>query len=362
MADIVLHHVRKEFGSFAAVADADFAIRSGEFFTLLGPSGCGKTTTLRMVAGFSYPTAGNILFGERDVTLLAPNKRDIGMVFQNYALFPHLTIGENVAFGLKIRKVSAAEQKRRVADALAMVHLEGYEKRRVHEISGGQQQRVALARALVIEPALLLLDEPLSNLDAKLRDDTRSEIKRLQREMGITTMYVTHDQAEAMAVSDRILIMKNGVTQQLGTPPEVYARPQNRFVAEFIGKHTLLPAAVERVDGERVTVRLTDGSALTGFAANAAKNATFAKGQGLLVALRPECVSLAGDRAENVLTGAVRHCEFTGLASNYLMDVSGQSLKATFVDHVADPADVGRTLRLYAPPERIYFLGEEAAS
>ena len=354
--------MQQNYGKFTAVSNIDFHIRSGEFFTLLGPSGCGKTTTLRMIAGFSFPTGGQILFDDREVTTLAPNKRDIGMVFQNYALFPHLTIGDNVAFGLKIRKVGKAERDARVAKALEKVHLAGYENRKVHEISGGQQQRVALARALVIEPTILLLDEPLSNLDAKLRDDTRSEIKRLQRELKITTIYVTHDQAEAMAVSDRILIMKEGVAQQLDTPYAVYYRPENRFVAEFIGKHTVLSAKVAELTGERCTARLQDGSLITGLLQNAASDVVFQKGAPIQVALRPECIEQADGRQENLLSGRVLHCEFTGMSANYLMEVAGVQLKATLLHHVPDPHVIGTQFAACVPAERVYFLkGEERA-
>lgn len=356
MADVVLAHVKKTYGKFTAVADADFHIRSGEFFTLLGPSGCGKTTTLRMIAGFTFPSGGQICFDGRDVTTLSPDKRDIGMVFQNYALFPHLTIGENVGFGLKVRRVSKEERRERVAAALEKVHLGGYEKRRVQEISGGQQQRVALARALVIEPAILLLDEPLSNLDARLRDDTRSEIKRLQRELGITTIYVTHDQAEAMAVSDRILIMKEGVTQQIGTPDEVYHRPENRFVAEFIGKHTVLTARVEKIENGSCTVRLKEGGRLTGFMQNSAKDVPFGEGAEICVALRPECIEPAAGQKENLLSGRVVHCEFTGMSTNYLLDIAGSVLKATFVNHTPDPQSIGGSYTVHVPAEHVYFL------
>ncbi|MCI5957200.1 MAG: ABC transporter ATP-binding protein [Clostridiales bacterium] len=360
MADVIMKHIRKSYGNFDAVEDADFHIHSGEFFTLLGPSGCGKTTTLRMIAGFSFPTSGKIFFDDREVTTLAPNKRDIGMVFQNYALFPHLTIGENVAFGLKVRKVDKALRQKKVAEALEKVHLGGYENRKVHEISGGQQQRVALARALVIEPAILLLDEPLSNLDAKLRDDTRSEIKRLQRELNITTIYVTHDQAEAMAVSDRILIMKSGATQQLGAPCDVYYRPENRFVAEFIGKYTVLDAIVESVEGQLVTIALKDGTRLQGLEENRAPGVSFEKGRHVQVALRPECVELPQGRKENLIEGRVLHCEFTGMSANYLLDVAGQPLKATFVNHVPDAGAIGKSVTVCVPVKRMYFLkGDE---
>ncbi|OTA40862.1 MAG: spermidine/putrescine ABC transporter ATP-binding protein, partial [Symbiobacterium thermophilum] len=254
---VTLERVSKSFGNgVLTVKDVDLHIAGGEFFTLLGPSGCGKTTTLRMIAGFYYPTSGRILFGDRDVTYLPPNQRNIGMVFQNYALFPHLTVFENVAFGLRVRRVPRDELQRRVKEALAQVRLEGMENRRIDQLSGGQQQRVALARALVIRPALLLLDEPLSNLDAKLRDETRTEIRRLQTESRITAVYVTHDQAEAMAISDRIAVMEGGVVHQVGTPQEIYHRPATRFVATFIGKSNLLEGRLVAVDGDTGVVEL----------------------------------------------------------------------------------------------------------
>ena len=262
MIDVELESVSKRFassGEAAAVDDVNLTIGAGEFFTLLGPSGCGKTTTLRMVAGFYFPTLGHIRFGGQDVTRLAPNKRGTGMVFQNYALFPHMTVAQNVAYGLKVRKVSAADRNRQVAEALAQVHLDGYGSRRIEQLSGGQQQRVALARALVIRPRMLLLDEPLSNLDAKLREETRAEIRRIQRAAGTTSIYVTHDQAEAMAMSDRIAVMQAGRVQQIGTPREVYHQPANAFVARFIGRSNVLSLPVTTADATRVEVALPGG-------------------------------------------------------------------------------------------------------
>ena len=229
MGRVELQQVVKRFKDVVAVERLNLTVREGEFFTLLGPSGCGKTTILRMIAGFYHPSEGRILFDGNDVTDLPPHRRDTGMVFQNYALFPHMTVMENVAFGLQVRKRPKDEIKRRVEEALAQVRLAGYGERRISQLSGGQQQRVALARALVIRPRILLLDEPLSNLDARLRDEMRAEIIRLQRSLGITTVYVTHDQTEALSMSDRIAVFNQGVCQQVGTPMEVYNTPNNSF-------------------------------------------------------------------------------------------------------------------------------------
>jgi ABC-type Fe3+/spermidine/putrescine transport system ATPase subunit len=241
MTAVRIEHATKRYGTVAAVDDLSLTAEDGEFLVLLGPSGCGKTTTLRMVAGFIDVTGGTIRLGERDVTHEPPYRRNIGFVFQSYALFPHLTVHENVAFGLRRRQVAAGDVDRRVKDALAMVKLDGYEARMPRELSGGQQQRVAIARALVIEPDVLLLDEPLSNLDARLRHDVRQELRRLQKLSGITTIMVTHDQDEAMSVGDRLVVMNGGRVQQVGTPQALYRQPANRFVASFVGRGNFLP-------------------------------------------------------------------------------------------------------------------------
>jgi len=238
---IQIQNVTKTFGATKALGGVNLKIKAGELFFLLGPSGCGKTTLLRHVAGFYSPDAGKVFIGERDVTNVPPHKRDTGMVFQSYALWPHLTIAENVAFGLDMRKIPSAESKRRVAAALAMVKMEHRAAHRPNQLSGGQQQRVALARALVIEPGCLLLDEPLSNLDAKLRLEMRSEIRRICKEAGLTAVYVTHDQKEALSVADRLAVMRDGVIEQIGAPAEVYREPVNSFVASFIGETNFLP-------------------------------------------------------------------------------------------------------------------------
>ena len=246
--EVIIKDAVKRYGDFTALNGVSLNIKEGEFFTLLGPSGCGKTTLLRMIAGFNSIEAGDFYFGEKRINDVPAHKRDIGMVFQNYAIFPHLTVKENVAYGLKARKTPKKEMDERVAEALKLVQIEHLADRKPNELSGGQQQRVALARAFVIEPSVLLMDEPLSNLDAKLRVQMRTVIKKLQRRLGITTIYVTHDQEEALAISDRIAVMKDGNIMQIGTPGEIYAKPQNPFVAGFIGVSNFLECDVNSED------------------------------------------------------------------------------------------------------------------
>src|SRR5262247_2232372 len=262
MAGITLRGLPKSFGAnseVAAVSDITLDISDNSFVTLLGPSGCGKTTTLRLIAGYLVPDAGTIEVDGRTVSsassVVSPEARGMGMVFQNYAIWPHKTVFENVVFGLKLRKVPAADAKKKVTDALALVNLAGLEQRYPNELSGGQQQRVALARSLVVEPEILLLDEPLSNLDAKLRERMRGELKQLQRRTGITFVYVTHDQAEALALSDKIAVIHGGRLMQFGTPREVYGRPASRVVADFMGLVNLLPATVIAADDGRVRLK-----------------------------------------------------------------------------------------------------------
>ncbi|MBQ7138076.1 MAG: ABC transporter ATP-binding protein [Clostridia bacterium] len=242
--EVIIKNAVKRYGNFTALSDVSLHIKEGEFFTLLGPSGCGKTTLLRMIAGFNSIEGGEFFFGDKIINNVPAHKRDIGMVFQNYAIFPHLTVEENVAYGLKARGVKKPEIEKRVKEALDLVQILPLAKRKPSELSGGQQQRVALARAFVIEPSVLLMDEPLSNLDAKLRVQMRSIIKKLQRRLGITTIYVTHDQEEALAISDRIAVMNQGKVMQIGTPTEIYAKPENPFVAGFIGVSNFLNCEV----------------------------------------------------------------------------------------------------------------------
>jgi len=265
--EVIIKDAVKRYGDFTALNGVSLDIHEGEFFTLLGPSGCGKTTLLRMIAGFNSIEGGDFYFGEKRINDVAAHKRDIGMVFQNYAIFPHLTVKENVAYGLKARKVGKKEIDTRVAEALELVQISHLADRKPNELSGGQQQRVALARAFVIEPSVLLMDEPLSNLDAKLRVQMRTVIKKLQRRLGITTIYVTHDQEEALAISDRIAVMKDGNIMQIGTPNEIYAKPQNPFVAGFIGVSNFLDCDVKNdevtIQGE-LTVKIPVRKEYTG--------------------------------------------------------------------------------------------------
>ena len=273
--------------SFYAVKDTSLEIEPGSFVTLLGPSGCGKTTTLRMIAGFESPDEGEIYLGGEPINELTPNKRDTAMVFQSYALLPHYNIFDNVAYGLKIRKVSPDEIRRRVTHILGLVGLEGMESRMTNQLSGGQQQRVALARALVLEPGVLLFDEPLSNLDAKLRVTMRTEIRRIQQEAGITAVYVTHDQSEAMALSDRIIIMEKGVVSQMGTPQEIYYHPKNRFVADFIGDANFLDGKMVKHEG---SVGVVD---VSGTQVRVDEAQGVADGARTTIVLRPESTVLA---------------------------------------------------------------------
>ncbi|WP_323015893.1 ABC transporter ATP-binding protein [Devosia sp.] len=287
MTSIALRSLRKEYGNQVAIPDLDLDIGEGEFFTLLGPSGCGKTTLLRMIAGFNSIESGTISFDGVVINDRSPSARNIGMVFQSYALFPHMSAGKNVGFGLQTRNVNRAESERRVAEALEAVHMAHLKDRLPGAMSGGQQQRIALARALVIQPAVLLMDEPLSNLDAKLRVEMRETIREAQREAGITTVYVTHDQEEAMAVSDRIAVMNLGVVQQVGSPEDIYRFPANRFVAEFIGKTNLLERELRRQDGKAM-LDLGDGVTVD----VTAMVAPDAAGR-VQVSVRPEAVEVA---------------------------------------------------------------------
>jgi spermidine/putrescine transport system ATP-binding protein len=329
-AEIRLIDLEKRFGAVRAVDGVSLDVQQGEFFSLLGPSGCGKTTTLRMIGGFELPTGGRILLRDRDITMDPPDKRPINMVFQNYALFPHLDVGDNVAFGLKRKKVAKAEIARRVDEALGLVRLEGYEGRKPNQLSGGQQQRVALARALVNRPTVLLLDEPLGALDLKLRRQLQIELKRIQHEVGITFVYVTHDQEEALTMSDRIAVMNGGRVEQLGTPEELYERPRTRFVADFIGTSNLLSGAIESVEGRTAVVRLAGGDrCVTAIARD------LGVGHAVELSVRPEAVTLRALNgtgptvAVGTINATVEQAAYLGGNIQYLVrSPSGLSLTA----------------------------------
>lgn len=290
-ADVIeLDGVRKTFGDFVAVQGANFSIREGEFFAMLGPSGCGKTTTLKMIAGFEQPTSGSVLLNGRDVSRVAPYKRNVNTVFQNYALFPHMTVADNVRYGPKSRRVAKSEYEPHVNEMLEVVRLADFAHRKPTQLSGGQQQRVALARALVNYPSALLLDEPLAALDLKLREAMQFELKRIQREVGITFVFVTHDQGEALTMSDRIAVMSEGVVEQIGTPEEIYNRPASLFVAGFIGSANLLPGTVTQRDGEDVVVDLIGGATV-----RATDGSGHQVGDDVSVMLRPERLVVSTD-------------------------------------------------------------------
>jgi ABC-type Fe3+/spermidine/putrescine transport system ATPase subunit len=308
---LTLERLTKTFQRAGMVVDSiDLQIVDGEFFTLLGPSGCGKSTILRMIAGFEEPTSGRILFDQRDVTCDPPNHRDVGFVFQNYALFPHLPVFRNVAFGLEVRRLPQAEVEQRVSGALQQVQLSGLAAARVDQLSGGQQQRVALARALVISPKLLLLDEPLSNLDAKLREETRAMLRTLHGSTHVTTVYVTHDQAEAMGMSDRIAILYRGKIQQLATPQDIYERPANRFVADFIGRNNVLDATLVRVAGDAVALRFEDGTELSVDSRAQTPELNLNPGARVGVCIRAEALRLTD--GNGVFHGVMTDVEFGG--------------------------------------------------
>ncbi|GGA73089.1 polyamine ABC transporter ATP-binding protein [Nitratireductor aestuarii] len=326
--------------SVFAVRSANLEVKPGELVTLLGPSGCGKTTLLRMVAGFEEPTSGDILFGDRRMNEVAPNRRDAAMVFQSYAIFPHLSVYENVVFGLRLKKLSADEIKKRADRVLAISGLTHMATRSPNQLSGGQQQRVALARAIIMEPRVLLFDEPLSNLDAKLRDQMRVEIRELQQRLGITTLYVTHDQIEAMSISDRIVVMNSGVIEQIGTPREVYAHPATRFVAEFIGKANFLNATVR--DGQTIDVAGVPVPYVN--QANA--------GDQLTVVLRPEAIALSDQGGDFPAT--VKRAMFLGNIAEYLIEVDG--VGEWLVDS-PNPGESG----LFQPGSRVFATPSRAA-
>ncbi|MEL9999861.1 MAG: ABC transporter ATP-binding protein [Desulfurococcaceae archaeon] len=314
MTRVTLEGVSKYYSNVVAVEEATFTVEKGEFFTLLGPSGCGKTTTLRIIAGFEVPDKGRVYFDDEDVTFLKPYKRNTAMVFQNYALWPHMTVFENVAYGLKIRKkelgLTSEEIEKRVKWALELVKLEGLENRYPLQLSGGQQQRVALARALVVQPRVLLLDEPLSNLDAKLRIEMREELKKLQKSLGITTIYVTHDQLEAMSMSDRIAIMNKGKIVQIGAPRELYFQPRSLFVADFLGRSSIYRGKVLEQRNHEVKVHLEDTDIVL-------KGVVFETPlpEKVAVVIRPEIVRVGDsvtDVEDTVIKGVLEFAMFTG--------------------------------------------------
>lgn len=355
MTALTLEALSKTFQRAGTVVDSvSLRIEEGEFFTLLGPSGCGKSTVLRMVAGFEEPTQGRVLFDTRDVTYDPPNRRDIGLVFQNYALFPHMSVARNVAFGLEVRKLSKSEVNERVAVALEQVQLTAQSAARVDQLSGGQQQRVALARALVIRPRLLLLDEPLSNLDAKLREETRSTLRALHASTGVTTVYVTHDQTEAMGMSDRIAILNFGKLQQVAAPQEIYERPANRFVADFIGRNNVLTATVKELKENEVTLRFADGSEITLNSRRRAPAVKLAAGVSVGVCFRAESLRLSADHG--FIGGTVRDTEYTGASWSCVATTALGDLRFEVPSSAASRLSAGDVVRLSVNPHDVHLV------
>jgi len=352
---LTLEHLTKTFparvreGEVTAVDDVSLDIAQGEFVTLLGPSGCGKTTALRLIAGFESPTQGRIMLDGQCLNDVPPNRRAMAMVFQSYAIFPHLNVFENIAYGLKIQKLSASEIRQKIAEVLSLTALTGLEHRAPHQLSGGQQQRVALARALVMEPKVLLFDEPLSNLDAKLREQMRAEIRRIQQTLGITSLYVTHDQAEAMALSDRIVVMHQGRVVQVGTAYDVYRRPVNALVADFIGKANLLPARVVGVSSDRLDLEVL-GRSLSIPSAHGA----YRVGESATLLVRPEAILLVECCSEGS-PGRVRRTAYLGPLVEYDVDVADMTLCLTQYDP-RQVYPVGAEVRVQLVREALYVL------
>lgn len=363
MVSLTFQNIHKRFDKTVVVHDLTLEINEGELFFLLGPSGCGKTTCLRMVAGFYQPDGGQLLFGDRPMNAVPPHLRNTGMVFQNYALWPHLTVKGNVEYGLKVRKIPKAERQRRVQEALEMVRLGNLGDRYPSQMSGGQQQRVALARALVIRPDVLLLDEPLSNLDAQLRLEMRAEIKRLHKETGTTALYVTHDQEEALSIADRVAVLKDGNLMQVGAPRDLYRQPRSRFVAEFIGETNFLPATITRVDADKLELETASGKLLA-----VRGEGQWSVGQQVWCSVRPESWHLSAPEGEsNQLKARLEDAMYLGQAEQLLARLTGgletassqnPLVKVAVTNPGVHPPIVGGELTLFCSPRDVIVLPE----
>ena len=354
--DIRIKNAVKRYGENTVIKDLSVEIKEGEFFTLLGPSGCGKTTLLRMIAGFNSIEGGDFFFGERRVNDMDPAKRNIGMVFQNYAIFPNMTVKDNVAFGLKNRKVPKDQCEKETDEFLKLMQIDEYRDRMPERLSGGQQQRVALARALVIKPDVLLMDEPLSNLDAKLRVEMRTAIKEIQNRIGITTVYVTHDQEEAMAVSDRIAVMDGGVIQQIGRPRDLYQRPENLFVATFIGRTNVLDAKLECAGGKG-TLTFADGHAVQLDNIDPA-----AVSQAVKVSVRPEEFVIQRDASAPGVSATVDDSVFLGLNTHYFVHLdSGEKVEIVMESEIENSVPKGTAIKLAVKTHKINVFTADGA-
>ncbi len=355
---ITINHALKKYGENTIIPDLNLEIKPGEFFTLLGPSGCGKTTLLRMIAGFNSIEGGDFYFNEKRINDLDPAKRNIGMVFQNYAIFPHMTVRKNVEFGLQNKKLPKEKVKEQADKFMALMHVDEYADRLPERLSGGQQQRVALARSLCIEPDVLLFDEPLSNLDAKLRVEMRTVIKNIQHNVGITTVYVTHDQEEAMAVSDRIAVMSAGVIQHVGTPKNIYQRPANLFVSTFIGRSNILNGKLEVVDGKTFVV------APTGYKAEMVNvQEQYKADQDIVLSVRPEEFLLSRNADAEGIPAIVDDCVFLGLMTHYFVHLeSGEEaeiIQESSIDSIIEP---GTQIKLTLNTEKINIFTADGSA
>ncbi len=356
MTFLEIRHLKKAYGAHHVVHDFDIAIQRGEFISFLGPSGCGKTTNLRMIAGLETPSSGTILIDGRDVTHLPANQRDVGMVFQSYALFPNMTVADNIAFGLKVARKPAPEIRARVDEMLAMIKLPQLATRYPFQLSGGQQQRVALARAIASKPQLLLLDEPLSALDAKIRVSLREEIRNLQRALGITTIFVTHDQEEALSMSDRVVVMSEGRVEQLGTPFEIYNHPRTRFVASFVGTLNLLSARI--IDAEAGLVSVADQPV------RVAPTRPLPAGETCMLALRPEAITIGTPVVgQNQIRAIIEEVSFLGALVRIRVGFGGQAVMLDTFNSPSSPPPVrGETVTLSVPPNGFQVLADAAAA
>jgi iron(III) transport system ATP-binding protein len=349
MGAVVLRDVEKRYDEQPACTGINLDIKEGEFFTFLGPSGCGKTTILRLIAGFITPEKGSIFLGGVDITSLEPEKRDVGMVFQNYALFPFMTVRENIAYGLKVQKRTKAEVREKTQQYLEMVGLGGYDDRQISELSGGEQQRVAFARSLATEPQVLLLDEPLSNLDARLRDSMRAELTALQENLGITTIFVTHDQTEALTMSDRIAVFRRGKCVQIGTPEQIYQQPVNTFVAQFIGETNLFS-----LRSEKGRLLLENGTVITGVTGSGWKN----------ISIRPEQIRLSVEQQHrpNEFVGVIRKKRYNGASTELLVRVDGLDFKVVWLNsgEQVNSLDVGQQVFLHIAASDLRLFDQES--
>ncbi|MBU3200429.1 ABC transporter ATP-binding protein [Clostridium estertheticum] len=356
MSEIILEidNIIKKFGNQEVIKNISLKVNKGEFLTLLGPSGCGKTTTLRIIAGFEKPTSGNVLLEGVHVENKQPNDRNVNTVFQNYALFPHMNVFDNIAYGLKIRKVNKIEIKKRVSEMLSLVQLEGYEKRKTDGLSGGQKQRVAIGRALINNPKILLLDEPLGALDLKLRKQMQVELKKLQKKLQITFVYVTHDQEEALNMSDRIVVMNDGIIEQIGTPEDIYERPKTKFVAGFIGESNLIKTKIKRIDEEKISAKIGKYDMNLNY-----KNYDNSRNKESYILIRPENIKYTREKPPIGLIATIKEHSYIGSIIKTTIEIEGgQEIIVCDYDKKKDLIGIGSEVWMYFEPEDVVIVEE----